>query len=181
MLVGRGPVNRVVTRLKVMLNWLRKRHAPQTGWSANAYLTDDKIVLHSCSRTYNNRGWYNQPVFVCSADSEPATIGDFLRSALIGSVWDSRTDDSQLTPHPVYHEAGFDSWRSLERNSHMVMTNSDRKTISIVPTRRVSKGAGRGFSGLDEQSFVLEWDCDNTELGSAVRSAFKLSLANTCG
>ncbi|MDA8745941.1 hypothetical protein N9N28_15040 [Rubripirellula amarantea] len=167
-----------VIRLDVMLNWLLQRNASQTGWSANVFLTDDTIVIHSCSRTYNNRGWYNQPVFSFPADSEPSTIGGFLRSALNSSVWDSQTDDSQLSPHPVYHEAGFDSWRSLEENSHMVMTNSDKKTISIIPTRRVSKDEGRGFTGLDDQSLVVEWYCDDTELGCAVKSAFKLSLPN---
>jgi hypothetical protein len=165
-----------VTRLNAMLNWLRKRVTPQTGWSANAYMTDDAILIHSSSRTYNNRGWYNQPVFVLSAESEPATIGEHLRSAICSSVWDSRIDDSQQSPHPVVQNAGFDSWRSLENNSHLVLTNSDKKTISIVPTRRVTGREGQGFSGLDRQVIVLKWDCDDIELGCALQSAFKLSL-----
>jgi hypothetical protein len=133
------------------MNWSRKRMPPQTGWSANAYMTGDRLVIHSCSRTYNNRGWCNQPVYRLPVQSDTSDIGSQLRAALDASVWDSRMDDSQLSPHPVAVEAGFTSWDDLEKNSRLVIIETDKRLISMTPCRAAKRNEGRGFVGLDQE------------------------------
>jgi hypothetical protein len=171
----RHPVIPVVTRPTAMLGKLFKRTVRQTGWSANAYLTDQTLVIHACSRTYNNRGWYNQPVFKVSPSSPPREIGERLRAALVASVWDSRKDDSQLQPHPVVREAGYETWKELEANSRHVITSTDQRTISLIPCR----AAKRGFAGLDDQTINIRWEASDDELGESVLAAFARSTSKS--
>src|SRR5437868_15549693 len=103
-----------------MLNWLRKKKIVQTGWSAGAYLTKDRIVVHSMSRTRNNVGWYNQPVFVVPNQASNDLLGERLREALAASTWDSLDDDSTDKNHPILREAGAVTWRDLEEQSKFV-------------------------------------------------------------
>lgn len=155
--------------------WYRSRKPPQTGWSANAYLTDARLVIHSCSRTHNHRGWYNQPVFGVSADAEPAFIGNRLLAALNASVWDSRIDDSQLSPHPILVAAGCRSWNDLERLSKLVNVDSDRRSIRLIPCRAATRREGRGYSGIPEQAIAIPWESAESVIGSALLSAFAVA------
>lgn len=171
----------VVIRLHDMLNWLRKRTPPQTGWSANAYMTADRLVIHSCSRTYNNCGWYNQPIYQLPVESDTTEIGNRLRAALDASAWDSRMDDSQLLPHPVVVAAGFKSWDTLEKNSRLVNIDTDKRSISMTPCRSAKRGEGQGFIGLDDDNVQIQWDSSDSEIGHSLLSAFERATGKNVG
>ena len=164
-----------------MLNWLRKRTPLQTGWSASAYMTTGQLVIHSCSRTYNDRGWYNQPVYHLAVESDATDIGNRLRAALDASVWDSRTDDSQLSPHPAVVAAGFKSWDALQKNSRLVNIDTDKLSISMTPCRPAKRGEGRGFIALDDADVQVRWDSTDSEIGDALLSAFERTTGNHVG
>ena len=135
-------------------------------------MTDQRLVIHSCSRTYNNIGWYNQPVFGLDKQSTPAAVGEHLRSALNASIWDSRSDDAELTPHPVVVDAGYKSWDALERHSQLVNVDTDREIITLTPNRPAVSGEGRGFLPLDDEMIEIPWRAVDSEIGEAMLSAF---------
>lgn len=161
-----------------MLNWFRKRTPAQTTWSANVVLTAERIVKHSSSRTYNNRGWYLQPVFGRSIGSDTNEIGSRLPAALEASVWDFRTDDSQLKPHPILVEAGFKSWNALERNSRLVAVSTDRRSIWMIPHRATKRGEGQGLIAMDKK-IEVPWASSDTEIGKALISAFDHAIGKS--
>lgn len=135
------------------------------------------MVIHSCSRTANDIGWYNQPVFSLAVGSIPAAIGERLKQALIASVWDSREDDSALTPHPVVIEAGCKSWEALERQSRLVTIETDKHTITLMPNRAAGRGEGRGFITIANEAVKIPWNEDDSSIGKIVLSAFAIATS----
>jgi hypothetical protein len=163
-----------------MFSWLRKKTSPQTHWCASAYMTNHRLVIHSCSRTYNNRGWYNQPVFPLAFPLDVAEIGARLRAALAASVWDSQTDDSDVTPHPVVLEAGYKSWDALEKHSRLVNVETDKQTISFTSNRPAQRGEGKGFLPLGA-TIDIPWSSSDPEVGNALLSAFERATGKNVG
>ncbi len=152
-----------------MFHWLRRRTIKQTAWSAGAYLTADRIVIYSMSRTRNNVGWYNQPVFVIPKEASNDLLGKRLRDALNASTWDSLEDDSQDKKHPIVCGAGARTWRQLEKSSRHACIDSDKHVVKVLPSRWATKAeGGRGFLGLLENQIEVEWDGPDAEFGFGV-------------
>jgi hypothetical protein len=150
-----------------MLDWLRrKKRIVQTHWSAGAYFLEDRIVLHSMSRTSNNIGWYNQPVFAVPKDAPDRTVGECLRAALEASTWESQQDDSQYSTHPILREAGATTWPELEERSKFVIIETDRTLVKVLPTRRATKTeGGKGFIHMPELQIEVAWNSPASDLG----------------
>ena len=137
-------------------------------------------MIHSMSRTFNNIGWYNQPVFGLAGDAPNGLVGERLREALEASTWDSQKDDSQDKKHPIFRETGTKNWRDLEETSRFVCIDTDRCLVKILPSRWATPAeGGRGFVHLPENTIEVAWTCPDAELGSALRRGFQASQSKT--
>lgn len=156
-----------------MFGWLTKKNIEQTGWSAGAYFIANRIVVYSMSRTYNNIGWYNQPVFGLEAEVKTNKLGESLRQVLNASTWYSRKDDSCEKHHPILREAGAKSWGDLENRGRFVTIDTDKLKVTITPFRPPTKAeGGKGFVGVPEKTIELEWKCRDFELADALLNGF---------
>ena len=148
----------------------------QSSWHAGAYFANDRIVVHSQSRTRSGVGWYNQPVFLVPHDASSDLLGQHVREALNGSIWDSLNDDSQNAMHPIVRQAGAKNWRNLENRSKHVSIETDKHVVKVLPSRWVAKAeGGRGFIPLLECQIEIKWNDTDAELGSALRRGFEAS------
>ncbi len=142
----------------------------QTAWSSQGYYNNDRIVVHSESRTHNGVGWFNQPVYSMERGSGKAALGAIVREALGHSVWDSREDDSELKRHPILKHAKAKSWRDLERRYSHLWIETDRETVTFQCLRRPRKreeGSG-GYilmKGDEVPRMTCDWDCGDELLG----------------
>lgn len=144
-------------------------------------MTVDRLVIHSCSRTHNNRGWYNQPVFQLKIESDVSEVGNRLRAALESSVWDSRIDDSGIVPHPVVVAAGYRSWSTLEKSSKLVNIGTDKQLISMTPCRAAKRSEGQGFVGIDDATVDIPWATSDACVGKSLLSVFELAIDKAGG
>jgi hypothetical protein len=157
-----------------VFRWLKKRQLVQDIWSAGAYLTPDRIVIHSMSRTRTGVGWYNQPVLAAPADASSDLLGQHMREALNACTWDSLKDDSEDTGHPMLQAAGVKNWRDLENTSKFAAIETDKKLVRILPSRWATKAeGGRGFIPLLESQIDVRWDSTTADLGAALRRGFE--------
>ncbi len=159
-----------------MFGWFKKQRLEQTEWTATAYLVKSRVVINSSSRTTNNIGWYNQPVFAVDIGESDARIGQLLRQALEASSWESAEDDSELKVHPILREADVPTWRKLGDQSKCVTISTDRQVVAIFPARWVSISKSRGYLGPSEEKQIrVNWNGTDSELGAGLRQAFEVS------
>lgn len=135
--------------------------------AATAYLKDDRVFLHSSSKTTAGMWILSEPIFsVEKMDSE--LLGRYTLDALHAStqqVSQPQSWDSLFTP--VLKLAGVKSLSAFMKSAKCVEIEFDGEQVRLIPTQNL--GVDDGFQPLQSKEILSEIVPD--KLGTAVVAA----------